>query len=300
MTRLVLAATLLVSISAVGAGQVATPRPPVIDMHVHSTSGSPEAQLARMTELNIRYIWLTGLAPDFPVWSKVLPEGRFLQALLLPCAAGRAAFVPRPCWKGTADFPPTTWLREELRTGRIKALGEMAPQLLGISPADARFEPYWALAEEFDLPVAVHMGSGPPNAAYEARYKLPESRMALNNPLILEEVLLRHKRLRLLLMHGGWPFLESTVALLHAHSHVYLDLGALQVGPRPAYYRHLRGLVESGFGGRIVFGSDVPTAVESGIEAIRTADFLSDQQKADILCLNATRFLRLPSDTCAP
>ena len=98
MTRVALAATLLFGISATGIGQVA-PRPPVIDMHVHSTSGSPEEQLARMTELNIRYIWLTGLAPDFPVWSKALPEGRFLQALFLPCAAGRAPFVPRPCWE---------------------------------------------------------------------------------------------------------------------------------------------------------------------------------------------------------
>ena len=140
MTRVALAATLLFGISATGIGQVA-PRPPVIDMHVHSTSGSAEEQLARMTELNIRYIWLTGLAPDFPVWSKALPEGRFLQALFLPCAAGRAPFVPRPCWESTADFPNTTWLREELRTGRIKALGEMAPQLFGISPADSRFEP---------------------------------------------------------------------------------------------------------------------------------------------------------------
>jgi len=261
MTRLTLTATFLAGISATGAGQVVAPRLPVIDMHVHSTSGSPEEQLARMTELNIRYIWLTGLAPDFPVWSTALPEGRFLQALFLPCLAGRAPFVPRPCWEGTADFPNTTWLREELRTGRIKALGEMAPQLFGISPADSRFEPYWALAEEFDLPVAVHMGSGPPNAAYEARYNLPESRMALNDPLLLEEVLLRHKRLRVLLMHAGWPFLESTVALLHAHPNAYVDLGALQVGPRPGYYRHLRGLVENGFGGRIVFGSDIPTAV---------------------------------------
>jgi Amidohydrolase len=70
-------------------------------------------------------------------------------------------------------------------------------------------------------PVAIHMGSGPPNAAYEARYKLPESRMALNDPLLLEEVLLRHKRLRVLLMHAGWPFLELTVALLYAHPNVY-------------------------------------------------------------------------------
>jgi amidohydrolase family protein len=300
MTRLALAAVFLGGISATGAGQVMAPRPPVIDMHVHSTSGSPQEQLARMNELNIRYVWLTGLAPDFPVWAKALPKGQFLEALILPCIAGRSPFVPRPCWEGAADFPDTTWLREELRKGRIKALGEMAPQLFGISPADSRLEPYWALAEEFDVPVAIHMGSGPPNAAYEARYKLPESRMALNDPLLLEEVLLRHKRLRVLLMHAGWPFLESTVALLYAHPNVYVDLGALQAASRPAYYRHLRGLVESGFGGRIVFGSDIPGLVASGIEAIRTADFLSEGQKADILCVNATRFLRIATAICAP
>jgi amidohydrolase family protein len=300
MTRLALAAAFLGCISATGAGQVMAPRPPVIDMHVHSTSGSPQEQLARMNELNIRYVWLAGLAPDFAVWAKALSEGQFLQALILPCIAGRSPFVPRPCWEGAADFPDTTWLREELRKGRIKALGEMAPQLFGISPADSRLEPYWTLAEEFDVPVAIHMGSGPPNAAYEARYKLSESRMALNDPLLLEEVLLRHKRLRVLLMHAGWPFLESTVALLYAHPNVYVDLGALQAASRPAYYRHLRGLVESGFGGRIVFGSDIPGLVASGIEAIRTADFLSEGQKADILCVNATRFLRIATAICAP
>jgi predicted TIM-barrel fold metal-dependent hydrolase len=62
----------------------------------------------------------------------------------------------------------------------------------------------------------------------------------------------------------------------------------------------LRGLVEGGFGKRIVFGSDIPTAVASGIEAIRAAEFLTDEQKADILCLNATRFLRIAAGTCGP
>jgi hypothetical protein len=176
MTRLALAAAILGGISATSAGQVMAPRPPVIDMHVHSTSGSPQEQLARMNELNIRYVWLTGLAPDFPTWAKALPEGQFLQALILPCITGRSPFVPRPCWEGTADFPDTAWLREELRTGRIKALGEMAPQLFGI----------------------------------------------------------------------------------------------------------------------------IPGLVASGIDAIRTADFLSEGQKADILCLNATRFLRIATAICAP
>jgi len=57
--------------------------------------------------------------------------------------------------------------------------------------------------EEFGLdhgpvPSSHSFGIRPPNAAYEARDKLPESRMALNDSLPLEEVLLRHKRLRVL------------------------------------------------------------------------------------------------------
>lgn len=80
------------------------------------------------------------------------------------------------------------------------------------------------MAETLDVPVAIHMGPDPPAAAYEsspAPVKYPEYRMALSNPLLLEEVLLRHKGLRVLLMHAGWPFLESTLALLYAHPNVY-------------------------------------------------------------------------------
>ena len=36
----------------------------------------------------------------------------------------------------------------------------------------------------------------------------------------------------------------------------------------------------------------------AGIDAIITADFLSAEQKADILCNNAARFLRLDAGIC--
>jgi hypothetical protein len=127
--------------------------------------------------------------------------------------------------------------------------------------------------------------------------------MAAGDPLRLENVLLRHKRLRLLVMHAGWPRLEAIVALLYGHPNVYVDLGALQVTfmvPRPSYYAYLKGLVDSGFARRIVFGSDFPNQVGPGIDAIVAADFLTEAQKADILCANATRFLRLDISVCAP
>jgi predicted TIM-barrel fold metal-dependent hydrolase len=52
-----------------------------------------------------------------------------------------------------------------------------------------------------------------------------------------------------------------------------------------------------------MFGSDFPDQVGAGIDAILGADFLSGEQKSDILCNNAARFLRLnpsPCQTVAP
>ena len=91
------------------------------------------------------------------------------------------------------------------------------------------------------------------------------------------------------------------MALLYGHPHVFVDVAGLQapyVVPSSGYARYLRNLVESGFGQRIMFGSDFPEQTEHGIEAILTADFLNPQQKGDILCGNAARFLRLNASTC--
>jgi predicted TIM-barrel fold metal-dependent hydrolase len=41
--------------------------------------------------------------------------------------------------------------------------------------------------------------------------------MAAGDPLLLEGVLLRHKRLHLFVMHAGWPRLDEMIALLYAH-----------------------------------------------------------------------------------
>jgi uncharacterized protein len=279
-------------------------RPPVIDMHVHSTTTSPGA-LARLDSLNVRYLFLAGLASDLRIWGEV-DSSRYLPALVFPCDGGRAPITGRPCYDTATDLPDTTWLRGELRAGRIRGFGEMSPQYLGMSPDDARLNPFWALAEEFDIPVGIHMGFGPPGSAYESSpvpFKSPAFRMAANDPMLLEDVLLRHKRLRLFVMHAGWPRLESMLALLYAHPHIYVDVAGLQTGalvPRAEYERYLRGLVQAGFARRVMYGSDFPDQLLSGIDAILEADYLTEEQKADILCGNAARFLRLGEEICTP
>lgn len=184
--------------------------------------------------------------------------------------------------------------------GEIAVIGEIGSQYEGIAPDSPTLEPLWTAAEATDLPVSLHIGPGPPGTPY-----LPGMgyRAKMSSPLLLEDVLVRHPKLRLNLMHAGYPMLDDTLALLYAHPQVYVDTGVIAwTQSRAAFYRYLKALVEAGFGNRILFGSDQmvwPEAIERSIEAIEQAPFLTPAQKRDILYNNAARFLRLDAATIA-
>jgi predicted TIM-barrel fold metal-dependent hydrolase len=190
--------------------------------------------------------------------------------------------------------PDLDVLRKEVAAGRLQALGEVGSQYEGILPNDPRFEPLFALAEQLDIPFAIHMGLGPPGAAYIG---YPKYRMGLSNPLLLEEVLIRHPKLRLYVMHAGWPMLDQMIGLMWAHPQVYVDIGAIDWAiERKEFHFYLRRLVEAGFGKRIMFGSDQmvwPEVIGRAIEGVKSATFLTPKQKADIFYNNAAEFLRL-------
>ena len=141
------------------------------------------------------------------------------------------------------------------------------------------------------------MHPGPPGAT---ALGYPKMRASHGDPLLLEEVLGRHPRLRLYVMHAGWPLLDRTIALLYAFPQVYLDISVIDwTQPRAEFHRYLRGLVDAGYGKRIMFGSDQmvwPEAIEMAVAAIQSADYLTAKQRGDIFYHNAARFLRLEPD----
>ena len=211
-------------------------------------------------------------------------------------APGR--FVPGLGFQVGPNPPPPDTLRAWVERDAVQVLAEVTNQYLGVAPGDDRMEPYWALAEELDLPVGIHMGPGPPGVSYLGA---SEYRAALSSPLLLEDVLVAHPGLRVYVMHAGFPMLDDVIALMYAHPQVHVGLGVIvYTQPRAAFYRYLEALVEAGFGNRIMFGSDQmvwPEAIERGIAAIDEAPFLSEAQKRAILWDNAIRFLRLdPSE----
>ena len=229
-----------------------------------------------MDRLNIFGV-VSGTAERVAAWHKARPQ-RVIQGFVLQIEPGTT--------------PETV---EALHTsGALDVLGEVTTQYQGIAPDDPRLEPYWALAEKLDIPIGIHVGTGPPGVIYMGA---PAYRARLHSALTMEEVLVKHPHLRVYLAHAGYPMIDDLLALLYAHPQVYVDVGVIvYTQPRAAFYRYLQRIEEAGFGKRVMFGSDQmvwPGVIERAIKVINDAPFLSASDKRDILYNNAARFLRL-------
>src|SRR6185436_12156124 len=121
--------------------------------------------LKAMDSLNVTHAMYIGSFDQL----SALPDssGRLIPGLFFPCAGGRMPNAGAQCFpNGTNDFPDLSWLRAQVTAGRIRVFGEFGPQYLGIPPNDPRLEPYYALAEELDVPVGIHFGLGPIGVSY--------------------------------------------------------------------------------------------------------------------------------------
>ncbi len=185
-------------------------------------------------------------------------------------------------------------LHKNFTSGGFKVMGEIGLQYEGLSPSDPSVDAYFALAEELDIPVAIHMGTG---GSGRANVAMPKFRGSMGNPLLLEELLARHPKLRVQVMHAGYPMIDNMLTLLQANSHVYVDVaGLIWSYPIKEVNRYIERLVDAGFEDRVMFGTDQliwPKLMSYSISIIQNADYLTPQQKRDILYNNAARFLRL-------
>jgi predicted TIM-barrel fold metal-dependent hydrolase len=292
----------LLAAAGMSCGQAKAPRQPVIDVHLHSES------LANLKD------W----GPN-PVTGKKTPESveeHIKQTLaemdryniVLGIASGDLETVeklrqaaPDRIWAGLSyGIPghPIENLRSLFQSGRLQILGEVCAQYDGLSPSDEVLDPYFALAESRDVPACVHMGMSLPGITQDA----PKFRVSLGNPLLLEEMLNRHPKLRVWIAHMGFPFLQETYGILGVYPQVYADLSASWLGTHESFYANLRQEIVQGCGKQIMFGSDQmtwPDAIGIAIDWIEQADFLTAEQKRDILYNNAARFLRLSPEQIA-
>ena len=284
MRHWVMGAGLFLLIGAFVNGTAARDHLPIIDMHVHTnTTMVPDRNvqnlIAVMDEYNIVKTFLSGSLENVYEWTAAAPD-RFIASPMFPVY-------------GIEGFPDIDSLRAEYAAGRLQGMGEITTQYLGIPPNAPSLEPYFALAEELELPVLIHMtGSGAPN---------PTFRLSAGHPLLLEEVLVRHPKLRISVENASYPFLGEVTALMRHYPQVYADLSTItRLVPREGFHDYLSALIRAGLGKQLMFGTDgSPSQTPGAIEAIQSASFFTDEQKRDIFYNNAARFLRLSEEEIA-
>jgi hypothetical protein len=321
---LLLAATFFVVIPV----QAQEARSPIIDMHMHHAPWGPPAEDEQpsdwqktwdetkplMDDANVVLGLVSGSLEVAQEWQRLAPT-QIIAGVLFPCDGGILANSGgRKCFENGETWPDIDWLRQETEAKRIGFLGEITTQYLGLPPNDPKMEPYYALAEDLDIPVLIHIGLGLPGAAYSGsdfedawcgeEPCAPNFRAGMSRPMLLEEVLIKHPRLRICVMHAGWPMRDEMINLLYNHPQVYVDIAILTydgIVPTKAFQGYLQAIVDHGFGKRIMWGIDSGdyNDFSSAIEAIESADFLAAEQKRDIFYNNAAKFLRLTDEQIA-
>ncbi len=200
-------------------------------------------------------------------------------------------FVP---WAGVSLADPETAIGEAARA--VDELGmtglSVIPFLGGTDPRDPALDRLWAFAADRDLPVWIHSGQ-----------HFSASALTISSPRVVDALAVRHPRLKIVLGHGGWPWVMDAIALLQRHPQVSLEfsshhprtMAAAGSGWEPLFLHGARSVR-----GQVLFGSTSWTHGEGPAAVVAAASVLpvaSDVRDA-WLHGNASRLLsRAPAVT---
>ena len=271
---------------------------PIIDMHIHAY-GDSNPMYGLQHPPTLRGTTYNGVESAEEHKEKTLEQfrkHRIVKAVVTDGQLWRAD-APEVILIANADKTPDA-LRLQHAEGNLQVIAEMSPFYAGIRADDPSQIPYFALAEELGIPVGLHIFPGGPNYGIHLMPEMMAKTRTYNaHPSQVEELLVRFPKLKLYIMHGGWPHIAELKALMYAHPNLYVEVAVLNwILPEAELYNYLDSLIDAGFGNRIMYGSDQmvwPELIDVGIRAINEASFLSLDMKEDIFYDNAAEFLNL-------
>ncbi len=139
-------------------------------------------------------------------------------------------------------------------------------------PTDSAYEPVYALARRFDVPVVFHTGD-----TYSA-----DARLRYAHPLAIDDVAVEHRDVDFVIAHAGYPWIRTAAEVAYKNPNVYLEASAFMLGDPRARSREwvdryvvepiawIFGYVEDPT--KLLFGSDWPLVdIASYVDAYRRA-----------------------------
>ncbi len=106
--------------------------------------------------------------------------------------------------------------------------------------------PLYELCSEFGAPILFHAGLT----------MLSSAPIKYSQPIYLDEVAIDFPKMKIIIAHWGWPWIDEVLAILWRSRNVYVDLSGhlpRRLSPAVWHYMQMPGLAE-----RFLFGSDFP------------------------------------------
>ncbi len=190
-------------------------------------------------------------------------------------------------WAGVSLTDPAAALAEATRALDELAMAGLSviPFLDGVDPSAPALDPLWHAAAERGVPVWIHSGQ---NFAAQP--------MGVSGPGVIDRIAVRHPELRIVLGHGGWPWVLEAIGLLQRHRHVYLEfsshhpqtMAAAGSGWEPLFFHGSRSVKR-----RVLFGSTSWTHAQGPAALVEASDQLpiTPDVRAAWLCSNALPLL---------
>jgi hypothetical protein len=158
---------------------------------------------------------------------------------------------------------------------------------------DQRYEPFYRLAQKYDVPVVFHTG--------DTNSKVAKLKYA--DPLTIDEVAVDHPKVRFVIAHCGNPWIESAAEVAYKNPNVFLECSAMLIGNLEEMSKEkvdefmvkpiawIFGYVEDP--GKLMFGTDWPlTGIKPYLDAYKRA--IPKEHWNAVFHDNAVRVFKFP------
>lgn len=124
---------------------------------------------------------------------------------------------------------------------------KLYPVLSLFDPLAPEFDEFYTTLQSNGMVALWHMGATPS----------PIGRLAVSQPMVIDEVARRHPELTQVMAHMGHPWQRDTNVVLRKNRRVFADVSGVPSRPMDAFFA-LVGAQEWGTVDKLVFGSDYP------------------------------------------